>query len=66
MRTRKPNLIRLLILAVLVVLATASVGCDVTYGVGVSYGYPGWGGPCCYGGYGGGWGGYGYRGRPVW
>src|SRR4029453_18906115 len=51
---------------VFVALATASVGCEesTTY-VGVSYGYPGWGGPCCWGGPG--WGGGGvYMGGPVW
>ncbi len=50
------------VLIVLVTLATAAVGCDTTTYVGVSYGYPGWGGPCCYGG---GWRG-GYMGGPVW
>jgi hypothetical protein len=56
--------LRLLALAVLLVLATAAVGCESTTYVGVSYGYPGWGGPCCWGGpYGGGgvW-----MGGPVW
>ena len=57
--------LRLLVLVALLVLATAAVGCEgVTY-VGVSYGYPGWGGPCCWGGYGGGYGGV-YMGGPVW
>jgi hypothetical protein len=66
MRNRKWNPLRLLVLLVLVALATASVGCEesTTY-VGVSYGYPGWGGPCCWGGPG--WGGGGvYMGGPVW
>ena len=66
MRNRKWNWLRLLVLVVLVTLATASVACDdsVTV-VGVSYGYPGWGGPCCWGGPG--WGGGGvYVGGPVW
>ncbi len=66
MRNRRLSPLRLLALAVLVALATASVGCETTTYVGVSYGYPGWGGPCCYGGYGGGWGGGPYMGRPVW
>ena len=41
---------------------TTSVGCEVDTYVGVSYGYPGWGGPCCYGGPT--WGGV-YMGGPV-
>jgi hypothetical protein len=62
MRTHLLNPLRLVVLLVLIVLATAAVGCEsVTY-VGVSYGYPGWGGPCCYGGP---WGGP-YMGGPVW
>jgi hypothetical protein len=65
MRNRKWNPLRLLVLVVLVALATASVGCESTTYVGVSYGYPGWGGPCCWGGPG--WGGGGvYMGGPVW
>lgn len=62
MRIRLLSPLRLVVLLVLIVLATAAVGCEsVTY-VGVSYGYPGWGGPCCYGP---GWGGP-YMGGPVW
>jgi hypothetical protein len=65
MRNRKWNRLRLFVLIVLVALATASVGCESTTYVGVSYGYPGWGGPCCWGGPG--WGGGGvYMGGPVW
>ena len=65
MRNRKWNPLRLFVLIVLVALATASVGCESTTYVGVSYGYPGWGGPCCWGGPG--WGGGGvYMGGPVW
>ncbi len=63
MRKRLLSPLRLLVLLVLLVLTTAAVGCEgVTY-VGVSYGYPGWGGPCCWGGPG-----YGgvYMGGPVW
>ena len=63
MRNRNWNPLRLLVLLVLVALATASVGCESTTYVGVSYGYPGWGGPCCWGGPG--WGGV-YMGGPVW
>ena len=68
MRKRKLSPLRLLAIAVLVALATATVGCETTTYVGVSYGYPGWGGPCCWGapGYGGGWGGGVYMGGPVW
>ena len=62
MRQRYLNPLRLVVLLVLVALATAAVGCETTTYVGVSYGYPGWGGPCCWGG---GWGG-GYMGGPVW
>jgi hypothetical protein len=65
MRHRKLNPIRLLVLILLVTVATASVGCETTTYVGVSYGYPGWGGPCCWGG-GVGWTGGGYMGGPVW
>ena len=63
MHNRKLSPIRLLALLLLIVFASASVGCESTTYVGVSYGYPGWGGPCCYGG--GGWHG-GYMGGPVW
>jgi hypothetical protein len=72
MQNRKRNFLRLLFLLVLVTLVIPSVGCDEgdTY-VGVSYGYPGWGGPCCWGGPG--WvggptyvGGGVYMGGPVW
>lgn len=62
MRQRYLSPLRLVVLLVLVALATAAVGCETTTYVGVSYGYPGWGGPCCWGG---GWGG-GYMGGPVW
>jgi hypothetical protein len=62
MRGRKWNSIRLLVLLVLVALATATVGCDSTTYVGVNYGYPGWGGPCCWGGP---WGGGVYMGGPI-
>jgi hypothetical protein len=54
--------LRLVLLLVLLVLATAAVACETTTYVGVSYGYPGWGGPCCWGGP---WGGV-YMGGPVW
>ena len=66
MANRKRNLLRLLVLVVLVALATANVSCDGDVYVGVSYGYPGWGGPCCQ--YGGAWGGstVAYPGGPVW
>lgn len=50
MRKARLTPLRLLVLLVLVVLATAAVGCEGTTYVGVSYGYPGWGGPCCWGG----------------
>ena len=50
MRTRTLTPIRLLALVALLVLATFAVACENTTYVGVSYGYPGWGGPCCYGG----------------
>ena len=63
MHNRKWNPFRLIVLVVLVALASASVGCESTTYVGVSYGYPGWGGPCCWGGPG--WGGV-YMGGPVW
>jgi hypothetical protein len=63
MRNRKWNPLRVLVVLILVALATASVGCESTTYVGVSYGYPGWGGPCCWGGPG--WGGV-YMGGPVW
>jgi hypothetical protein len=63
MRNRLLSPLRLLVLVVLVALATAAVGCETTTYVGVSYGYPGWGGPCCWGG---GYGGGVYMGRPVW
>jgi hypothetical protein len=62
MRNRKRNLLRLLVLVVLLALATPNVGCESETYVGVSYGYPGWGGPCCWGS--GGWGGV-YMGGPV-
>jgi hypothetical protein len=69
MRLCKLSPIRLLVLAALVVLATASVGCETTTYVGYSYGYPGWGGPCCWGGPGFGpgygWGGGVYMGGPI-
>jgi hypothetical protein len=63
MRELKLSPIRLLALLFLLVLATNAVGCEATTYVGVSYGYPGWGGPCCYGG--SSWGGV-YMGGPVW
>jgi hypothetical protein len=68
MRHRTLTPARLLVLLVLVALVTAAVGCETTTYVGVSYGYPGWGGPCCWGapGYGPGWGGGVYMGGPVW
>ena len=54
MRNRKLSPFRLVVLLVFLALATAAVGCESTTYVGVSYGYPGWGGPCCWGGpYGG-------------
>jgi hypothetical protein len=66
MRKTRIGPLRLFVLLVLVAFAAAAVGCETTTYVGVSYGYPGWGGPCCYGGgYGGGWGGV-YMGGPVW
>ena len=64
MRNRSLSPLRLLVLIVLVVLATTAVGCESTTYVGVSYGYPGWGGPCCWGG--AGWGVGRYMGGPVW
>ena len=64
MRKTRIGALRLFVLLVLVAFATAAVGCETTSYVGVSYGYPGWGGPCCYGG-GPGWGGV-YMGGPVW
>jgi hypothetical protein len=65
MRHKSPGTLRLLVLVVLLVITTFAVACDsVTY-VGVSYGYPGWGGPCCYGP-GMGWGTGVYMGGPVW
>ena len=69
MRKTRIGPLRLIVLLVLVAFATASVGCETTTYVGVSYGYPGWGGPCCWGGpgFGPGWGGGGvYMGGPVW
>ena len=63
MRKTRIGPLRLVVLLVLVVFTAAAVGCDTTTYVGVSYGYPGWGGPCCYGGPG--WGGP-YMGGPVW
>jgi hypothetical protein len=45
MRNRKWNPLRLLVLLALVALATASVGCESTTYVGVSYGYPAGAGP---------------------
>ena len=65
MRTRTLSPLRLLALVVLLVLATFAVACENTTYVGVSYGYPGWGGPCCYGP-GMGWGTGVYMGGPVW
>ena len=64
MRKTRIGPLRLFVLLVLVAFAAATVGCETTTYVGVSYGYPGWGGPCCYGG-GPGWGGV-YMGGPVW
>ena len=66
MRTRSLTPFRLLALIVLLVLATFAVACESTTYVGVSYGYPGWGGPCCYYGPGGGWTTGVYMGGPVW
>jgi hypothetical protein len=64
MRHGKGRVFRLIALACLIALATATVACETTTYVGVSYGYPGWGGPCCWGP---GWGGGGvYMGGPVW
>ena len=48
MRHGKGRVFRLIALACLVALATATVACETTTYVGVSYGYPGWGGPCCW------------------
>ena len=64
MRTRTLTPIRLLALVALLVLATFAVACENTTYVGVSYGYPGWGGPCCYGGPAWGWGTGRLHGRP--
>ena len=65
MRKRLLSPLRLLVLLALLILSTAAIGCESTTYVGVSYGYPGWGGPCCWGGPG--WGGGGvYMGGPVW
>ena len=66
MRTRRLTPIRLLALVALLVLAAFAVACENTTYVGVSYGYPGWGGPCCYYGPGGGWTTGVYMGGPVW
>jgi hypothetical protein len=65
MRTRTLTPLRLLTLIALLVLATFAVACENTTYVGVNYGYPGWGGPCCYGP-GGGWTTGVYMGGPVW
>jgi hypothetical protein len=66
MRTRALTPLRLLALVALIVLTTFAVACESTTYVGVSYGYPGWGGPCCYYGPGGGWTTGVYMGGPVW
>ena len=66
MRTRALSPLRLVALLVLLALATFAVACESTTYVGVSYGYPGWGGPCCYYGPGGGWTTGVYMGGPVW
>ena len=66
MRTRALSPLRLVALLVLIALATFAVACESTTYVGVSYGYPGWGGPCCYYGPGGGWTTGVYMGGPVW
>jgi hypothetical protein len=66
MRTRTLSPLRLLVLLALVALTTFAVACENTTYVGVSYGYPGWGGPCCYYGPAGGWTTGVYMGGPVW
>ena len=66
MRTRRLTPIRFLALVALLVLAAFAGACENTTYVGVSYGYPGWGGPCCYYGPGGGWTTGVYMGGPVW
>lgn len=66
MRTRTFTALRLVVLIALLVLAAFAVACESTTYVGVSYGYPGWGGPCCYYGPGGGWTTGVYMGGPVW
>ena len=66
MRTRTLTALRLVALIALLVLAIFAVACESTTYVGVSYGYPGWGGPCCYYGPGGGWTTGVYMGGPVW
>ena len=65
-RRRALLVLRVLALLALLVLTSASDGCENTTYVGVSYGYPGWGGPCCYYGPGGGWTTGVYMGGPVW
>lgn len=68
MRHFKLNPLRLAALLLLAVFATAAIGCETSTYVGVSYGYPGWVGPCCWRGpgYVGGWGPGIYMGGPVW
>jgi hypothetical protein len=64
-RRRVSIVLRVLALLALLVLTSANDGCESTTYVGVSYGYPGWGGPCCYGP-GVAWGTGVYMGGPVW
>ena len=65
MRTPSLAPFRLLALIALLALAAFAVACEGTTYVGVSYGYPGWSGPCCYYGPGGGWTTGVYMGGPV-
>jgi hypothetical protein len=66
-RRRVSIVLRVLALLAVLLATAANDGCESTtyVGVGVSYGYPGWGGPCCYGP-GVGWGTGVYMGGPVW
>jgi hypothetical protein len=64
MRTFGNRKLRLLVLMALILLTSVASDCQSTAYVGVSYGYPGWGGPCCWGG--SGWSGGVVVGGPVW
>ena len=47
-RRRLSIAVRVLALLALLLVTTANDSCESTTYVGVSYGYPGWGGPCSY------------------